>query len=61
MDEGVVEFSIGVAELMVFDEKLEPFCESGFGTVIFGEGRHELGVFDDESWVEALGFQESTY
>jgi len=62
LDEGVIEFGVGVAELVVLDEEFEPFGESGFGAVVLGQGRHELRVLDDEGGVEALvlGLEQST-
>lgn len=59
LHEWVVEFGVGVAELVVFDEEFEAFGESGFGAVVLGKGRHELWMFDDEGGVEALGFEEA--
>jgi hypothetical protein len=54
LNEGVIELSICIAELMVLNEELESFSESRFGSVVFGKRRHHLGVFDDEGGVEAL-------
>lgn len=38
LDEGIVEFRIGIAEFVIFDEKFEPLGESWFRSVIFGQG-----------------------
>lgn len=58
LDEGIVQFGVGVTQLVVVDEEFEAFGEAGLGTVVFGQGGHELGVFDDEGGVLALGLDE---
>lgn len=58
LDEWIIEFSEGVAELHILDEEFESLSETRLGSVIFGKRRHQLRMLDDESWVEALGFQE---
>jgi hypothetical protein len=54
LNEGVVQLSVGVAKLVVFDEEFKTFGQSWFGAMVFGEGRHELWVFNNEGGVEAL-------
>jgi len=52
LDEGIIEFGIGVTELVIFDEKLKPFGESRFRSMIFGQRGHELRMFNDEGRVQ---------
>jgi hypothetical protein len=59
LHEGVVQLSIGIAELVILNEELEPLSQSGLGTVVLGQGRHHLGVLHDEGGVQALGLEES--
>ena len=37
LDKGIIEFGVGVTEFVVFDEKFEPFGESWFGSMVFGQ------------------------
>jgi hypothetical protein len=59
LDEGVVELSVGIAELVVLDEELESLSESGLAAVVLGERRHGLRVLGDEGGVEALRLEEA--
>ena len=56
--EGVVELGVGVADFLGGDESLESFAETGARSVVFGQGGHDLGVADNEGWVDALGFDK---
>jgi hypothetical protein len=58
LDEGVIELCVGIAQLVVVNEQLETLSQSGFGAMVFGQGRHKLWVLDDEGRVFALGFDE---
>ena len=49
LDKGIIEFGISITELMIFDEEFKSFGESWFGSMIFGERRHNLGMLNDES------------
>ena len=59
--EGIVQLGVGVAELVVFDKKLEALGESGLGSMVLGERRHHLRMLNDESGVKALGLKEFAY
>ena len=58
LDKGIVEFSVSITELVVLDEQFEPFGQSRFRTMVFGQRRHHLRMLDDESRIEALTFKE---
>jgi hypothetical protein len=59
LHEGVVELGVGIAELVVFDEELEPLGEAGLAAVVLGERRHRLWVLDDEGGIQALRLEEA--
>ncbi len=50
----IVKFSVGIAELVIFDEQLESFSQSRFGSVVLSQRRHWLRMFDDEGGIKAL-------
>ena len=50
----IVKFSIGIAELVILNEQLESLSESRFGSVILGQRRHQLRMFDNEGWIKTL-------
>ena len=58
LDEGVIEFREGVAELVVVDEQFESFGELGLFSVVLGEWGHDLWVLSDEGWVFAVDLNE---
>lgn len=58
LHEGIVEFGVGIAELMVVDKQLEALGESRLASMILGKGRHQLGMLHDESGILALAFEE---
>jgi hypothetical protein len=58
LNEGVVQLGVSVADLASSDESLETLAESGTGTVVLGEGRHDLRVTDDEGGGDALVLDE---
>ena len=60
LDEGIIQLSVSIAELMMVNEKLESFSQSRFGSVIFGQWRHRLRMFHNESRVQTLRFKEAS-
>lgn len=52
--ERIIKFSIGITELVILNEQLESFSESRFGSVILGQRRHKLRMFDNEGWIKTL-------
>jgi len=54
----VVQLCVSVDDLVIVTEKFESFGETFFGSVPFGEWRHNSWGIDDISWVLALGFKE---
>ena len=59
LHEGIVEFGIGVAELVILDEELKTLSQTRLAAVVLGKGRHRLRMLDDEGGIEALGFEET--
>ena len=55
----IVELSIGIAELVILNEELEPFSQSRLGPMVLGQRRHHLGVLHDEGGVQTLSLQEA--
>ena len=35
LDKWIIQFSVGIAELMIFDEEFKSFSKSWFGTMVF--------------------------
>lgn len=60
LEERIVEFGVGVTELVVVDEELESLGESWFCPVVFGQWRHHLRMFDNKGWVQTLGLEETS-
>lgn len=59
--EGVIQLSVGVAKLMVVNEKLKSLAQSWLGPVVFRKRRHFLGMLGDEGWVETLAFEKTAH
>ncbi len=53
LDDRVVQLSVGVAQLLGQAEHLKTFGHTRLGTMPLGQGAHDLGVVDDEGWVDA--------
>jgi hypothetical protein len=58
LNERIVEFSVGITKLMIFNEQLETLSQPRFGSMILSKGRHGLRMFNDECRIETLAFQE---
>jgi len=58
LNEGIVQFGVGVANLLGSDESFESFTESGDRSVVLGERGHDLRVTDDERGRDTLVLDE---
>lgn len=60
LDDGVVEFGVGVTDFLLENEEFETFSQARHVTVVLGERRHDFGVVHDEGRAVALDFDEFT-
>jgi hypothetical protein len=60
LNERIIELSVGITKLMIFNEQLETLSQPRFGSMILGKGRHGLRVFNDKCGIQTLAFQEMT-
>ena len=61
LDCRVIQLGVGIHNLLLTGEQLEPFREAGHRAVPLGEGTHDLGVVHDEGWVDALNLYEVSH
>lgn len=58
LHEGVIQFGVRIAQLMVVDEELEAFSQPSLRTVLLSQRTHDLRVVDDEGGVQEARFHE---
>ena len=61
LDCRVIQLGVGIHNLLLTGEQLEPLREAGHRAVPLGEGTHDLGVVHDEGWVDALNLYEVSH